>query len=96
MPADLDGDSPGSPSCEILELSMLLFRFAAALLLILAISLVGIRVEKDELALKRSISLQHYRLQQLLEERARLRVRMHSLTAPTVEKLQNRSSEDAF
>ncbi len=72
---------------------MLLFRFAAALLLILAVSLVGIRLEKDELALKRSISLQHYRLHQLLEERSRLRIRMHELTAPPVQERDECSSE---
>jgi len=59
---------------------MLLFRFIAALMLLLAVSLVGIGLEKHELALKRSISLQHYRMDQLLEERARLRIRMHKLT----------------
>ncbi|MCA9074421.1 MAG: hypothetical protein KDA93_05260 [Planctomycetaceae bacterium] len=61
---------------------MLIFRFTAALLLILAVSLVGIRLEKEELALKRSISLQQYRMDQLLEERARLRIRLHELTGP--------------
>ena len=61
---------------------MLIFRFAAALLLILAVSLIGIRFEKEELALKRSISLQQYRMDQLLEEQARLRIRLHELTGP--------------
>ncbi len=64
---------------------MLIFRFTAGLLLILSVSLVGIKLEKDELALKRTISLQHYRMGQLLEERSRLRIRMHELTGPAVQ-----------
>ena len=75
---------------------MLLFRFASALLLILAVSLIGIRLESDELALKRSISLQHYRLHQLLEERARLRIRMHSLTGPQVNEPGGHIHENAL
>lgn len=63
---------------------MLIFRFTVALMLILAVSLVGIRLEKEELSLKRSISLQQYRLDQLLEERARIRIRLHKLTGPEV------------
>jgi hypothetical protein len=61
---------------------MLLFRFAAALTLLVVISLAGIRLERSELALKRSLSLQHYRLEQLIEERVRLRVRLHELSSP--------------
>jgi hypothetical protein len=60
---------------------MLLFRFLAALTLIVTVSLVGVGLEKRELALKRAISLQHYRMDQLLEERARLRIRLHELSA---------------
>ncbi|MEZ6146021.1 MAG: hypothetical protein R3B91_11515 [Planctomycetaceae bacterium] len=47
---------------------MLIFRFTAGLILILLVSMIGIKLEKDELALKRTISLQHYRMDQLLEE----------------------------
>ena len=60
---------------------MLMFRFLAALSLIVTVSLVGVGLAKRELALKRAISLQHYRMDQLLEERARLRVRLHELCA---------------
>jgi len=48
---------------------MLLFRFVAALTLIVAVSLVGIALEKRELALKRAVSLQHYRLHELAAAR---------------------------
>ncbi|MEZ6052935.1 MAG: hypothetical protein R3C02_16370 [Planctomycetaceae bacterium] len=63
---------------------MLIFRFTAGLILILLVSMIGIKLEKDELALKRTISLQHYRMDQLLEERSRLRIRIHELTGPSV------------
>lgn len=60
---------------------MLVFRFIAALVLLVTVSLIGIGLEKRELALKRAISLQHFRMDQLLEERARLRIRLHELAA---------------
>lgn len=60
---------------------MMLFRFIAALVLIVAVSLSAIALEKRELALKRAISLQHFRMDQLMEERARLRIRLHKLSA---------------
>ncbi len=58
----------------------MVFRFIAALALIVTVSLIGIRLENRELALKRAISLQHYRMDQLLEEQARLRIRLHALS----------------
>ena len=56
------------------------FRFIAALMLLVGVSLAGITLEKRELALKRAISLQHYRMDQLLEERSRQRIRLHQLS----------------
>ncbi|MCA9081093.1 MAG: hypothetical protein KDA58_11080 [Planctomycetaceae bacterium] len=58
------------------------FRFATAIALVTAISLVGIALEKQNLALKRTISLQHYQLQILREQEARLRLEVHQLKAP--------------
>lgn len=60
---------------------MLMFRFIAALALLVTVSLVGIALEKRELALKRAVTLQHYRMDQMLEERSRLRIRLHELAA---------------
>jgi hypothetical protein len=60
---------------------MLMFRFVAALTLLVTVSLVGVGLEKRELALTRAVSLQHYRMDQLLDERARLRIRLHELYA---------------
>ena len=61
---------------------MQLFRFAAALMLVVTISLVGISIEKRNLALQRGISLQQYRTDQLLERQAQLRLRIDELTSP--------------
>lgn len=60
------------------------FRFVAAIVLLVAISLLGIGIEKQNLELKRGISLQHYRLDQLLEQHARLRLRTQRLGAPAL------------
>jgi hypothetical protein len=58
------------------------FRFGAAMLLVVAVSLLGIAVEKRSLALKRTISLQLYRAEQLRERCVRLRLRCEELGAP--------------
>ncbi|REJ84431.1 MAG: hypothetical protein DWQ34_19875 [Planctomycetota bacterium] len=58
------------------------FRFGAALVLVILIALLGIAIEKRNLALRRSISLQDYRREQLLEQRARLRLETEQLGAP--------------
>jgi len=59
------------------------FRFTATLVLIIAVSLAGVAMEKRSLAVKRSISLQHYRLQQLLEKRTQLRLDVELRGAPS-------------
>ena len=61
---------------------MQLFRFAAAVVLIVLVSLIGIAQEKRRLALSRAISLQQYRTDQLMERRAHLRLQVHELTSP--------------
>ena len=58
------------------------FRFGAAILLVVAISLVGIAVEKKTLETRREISRQHFRKSVLLENHARLRLRTQQLGAP--------------
>ena len=57
------------------------FRFAAVLVILLAVALAGVAVEKGNLSLRRAISLQEYRRLQLVEQRARLRVRVERLMA---------------
>ena len=60
----------------------MLFRFGAAVVLIVAISLLGIAPEKRALSLKRAISLQAYRAEQLEERRNLLRLQSQQLGAP--------------
>lgn len=61
---------------------MQLFRFAAALVLVVTISLAGIALEKDNLSRQRAISLQQYRIEQLLDRQAHLRLQINELTSP--------------
>ena len=58
------------------------FRFAAALVVVTAVALAAIGIQKQILSLKRSISLQHYNLQILEEKRARLTLKTQQLGAP--------------
>lgn len=60
------------------------FRFAVVVVAVIGIALSGIAMEKDNLALRRSISLQGYRRTLLLEERSRLRVRLEGWDAVTL------------
>lgn len=57
------------------------FRFGSALILVVVTSLLGIFVEKQNLTLRREISRQHYRMDVLQEEYARLRFRSQQLAA---------------
>jgi hypothetical protein len=57
------------------------FRFGSALILVVVTSLLGIFVEKQNLTLRREISRQHYRMDVLQEEHARLRLRSQQLAA---------------
>jgi hypothetical protein len=57
------------------------FRFGSALVLVVVTSLLGILVEKQNLALRREISRQHYRMDVLQEEHVRLRLRSQQLAA---------------
>lgn len=59
----------------------MLFRFLVAVVLVTGVSLCGIALEKQNLALKRGISLQHYRLEILREKRSRAILRTHQLGA---------------
>lgn len=60
----------------------MLFRFTCAVILVLLTALAGIALERENLALKRSVSLQHYRIDQLRERRAKLRLRIGELSGP--------------
>ena len=59
------------------------FRFGAALLLVVLISLAGTALEKRNLELKRVVSRQSYRLEILQEQHAAKRVLAQQLGAPS-------------
>lgn len=74
---------------------MLFFRFGAALLLVVLVGLCGTALETQNLALKRSLSQQQYRMDVLLESQARLRLETQRLGAPAklLESLQQKDAE---
>ena len=57
------------------------FRFGSAVFLVVVMSLIGIAIEKQNLDVRREISRQHYRMDVLREEHARLRLRSQRLAA---------------
>lgn len=57
-------------------------RFTAAIGLTTAIGLTVISIEKQNLSLKRKISLQHYQLEILREQRSRLFLETQRLGSP--------------
>ena len=58
------------------------FRFGAAIVLTVVISLVGVALEKQSLAYRRGIARQRYRLDVLVEQHAQLRLKAQRLGAP--------------
>ena len=58
------------------------FRFGAALTLVVLIALTGTSLEKQNLELKRAISHQQYRLDELLSSHVRLRLEAQRLGTP--------------
>lgn len=60
----------------------MLFRFCAAMSLVVLIASAGITLERQILDLKRQQTLQVYRLAQMEERYARLKLRCQELNAP--------------
>jgi hypothetical protein len=58
------------------------FRFGAALFLVVLVALAGTALQTQNLALKRSLSQQQYRMDVLLESQSRLRLETQRLGAP--------------
>lgn len=73
------------------------FRFCSALSLVVLVAAAGIAIEKRLLDMKRQQTLQVYRLEQLEEKYARLKLRTQELGAPSrlLESLQQAESERA-
>lgn len=59
------------------------FRFGSAVVLVVVISLCGVALEKSNLTYRSSLTRQHYQLDALREQHARLRARTQSLGAPS-------------
>lgn len=62
----------------------MLFRFCAAMSLVVLIASAGITLERRILDLKRQQTLQVYRLAQMEERYARLKLRCEELNAPAL------------
>lgn len=60
------------------------FRFAAGLILVVLVSMVGIVLEKQTLAMNRAVSRQFFQLDLMLEMHAQLRLSIQKQTAPAL------------
>lgn len=58
------------------------FRFAAGLLLVVLVSMAGVWLEKQTLEMRRTVSVQYYQTDVLLDLLVRLRLETQQLTAP--------------
>ena len=65
------------------RLYAMFFRFAAALLLVVAVSMAQVALEKESLRLRRQVSRQYYQMDELLELHAQLRLEIQTLSAPS-------------
>lgn len=61
----------------------MLFRFGSAIFLTVAISLIGIALEKESLELKRRVSRQHYQLDVLINVHAKMKLATQQAGAPS-------------
>lgn len=80
---------------EFAEGNAMFFRFGAALLLVVLVALIGAMLETQNLALKRSLSQQQYRMEVLQETQVRLRLESQRLGTPArlFEALQQADAE---
>jgi hypothetical protein len=58
------------------------FRFGSAQVLVILVSMAGVAIEKQCLALRRAVSREHYRYDALRDLSARLRFKTQQLGAP--------------
>ncbi len=65
------------------ESAVVFFRFAAAVMLVVAVSMAQIGLQKASLELHRRVSRQYYEMDELLELHARLRLDIQKLSAPS-------------
>lgn len=71
------------------------FRFASGLMLVVLVSMAGVWLEKQTLEMRRSVSVQYYQTDALLDLLVRLRLETQQLTAPAqmaaMQELQQRT-----
>jgi hypothetical protein len=79
--ADLGASQIGNRKSAIENLIMY-FRFGAAIVLLVIVSVFGVALEKQNLHYRRAISQQRYRLDVLVEEYAQRRLQAQRLGAP--------------
>ncbi len=58
------------------------FRFAAGLMLVAVVSMAGVWLEKQTLEMRRTVSVQYYQTDVLLDLLVRMRLETQQLTAP--------------
>ena len=58
------------------------FRFGAAIVLVVIVSVIGVALEKQSLSYRRSISQQRFRMDVLVEQYAQMRLKAQRLGAP--------------
>ena len=71
------------------------FRFGAAIVLVVVISVVGVALEKQSLSYRRAISQQRYRMDVLVEQYAQMRLKAQRLGAParTIKSLEENADQ---
>ncbi len=71
------------------------FRFGAAIVLLVVVSVIGVALEKQNLTYRRAISQQQYRLDVLVEEYAQRRLQAQRLGAParTIKSLEQQGGD---
>ena len=67
------------------------FRFGAAIVLVVVISVIGVALEKQSLSYRRAISRQHFQMDVLVEQYAQMRLQAQRLGAParTIKSLES-------
>lgn len=71
------------------------FRFSAAIVLVVLISVIGVALEKHSLSYRRAIAQQRFRLDVLVEEYAQKRLQAQRLGAParTIKSLERNGGD---
>ncbi|MBM3969632.1 MAG: hypothetical protein FJ302_07185 [Planctomycetes bacterium] len=71
------------------------FRFGAAIVLVVVVSVIGVALETQSLSYRRAISRQRYRMDVLVEQYAQMRLQAQRLGAParTIKSLEEKRGD---